>query len=186
MQLQPEENTTELEVEVDNTQNNEVVDTNEPEVEPNAQDNQPEVEPETVPNAESNEPEVEPENEPTTEPEAEAMYTEEGILARFENICNTVDELVEMAKEGLEHRNVVISEALDSGVHSMGNSFDKDIFTKTFSNMKTKDIEKMGKAWEEQANAQFVKNKVSKQDFSNEKETTSMKVDMKQFKTGIY
>lgn len=171
MQLQPEENTTELEVEVDNTQNNEVVDTNEPEVEPNAQDNQPE---------------VEPENEPTTEPEAEAMYTEEGILARFENICNTVDELVEMAKEGLEHRNVVISEALDSGVHSMGNSFDKDIFTKTFSNMKTKDIEKMGKAWEEQANAQFVKNKVSKQDFSNEKETTSMKVDMKQFKTGIY
>ena len=114
------------------------------------------------------------------------MSVDEAILERFGNICNNVDELVEMAKEGFEHRNEVISKALDSGVHSMGNSFNKDIFTKTFSNMSTKDIELMGKTWEEQAKAQFEKPKVSKQDFSNKEKEELKRVPMSQFKTGIY
>jgi hypothetical protein len=119
--------------------------------------------------------------------ETTEMSVEKAILEKFGNICGSVDELVEMAKEGLEHRNDVISEALDSGVHSMGNSFNKDIFAKTFSNMKTKDIEEMGKAWETQAKAQFEKPKVSKQEFSNENEEEAVKrVSMTQFKTGLY
>ena len=129
--------------------------------------------------------------ETTTEESSESaetteMSVDEAILERFGNICNNVDELVEMAKEGFEHRNEVISKALDSGVHSMGNSFNKDIFTKTFSNMSTKDIELMGKTWEEQAKAQFEKPKVSKQDFSNKEKEELKRVPMSQFKTGIY
>ena len=51
--------------------------------------------------------------------------------------------------------------------------------------MSTKDIEKMGKAWEEQASAKFEKEKVSKQDFSN-KEESGMRIELKQFKTTNY
>ena len=88
-------------------------------------------------------------------------------------------------KEGLENRKSVIANALESGVHSMGNAFSKEIFEKTFSNMSTKDIEEMGKAWEEQASAKFEKEKVSKQDFSN-KEESGMRIELKQFKTTNY
>ena len=102
-------------------------------------------------------------------------------------MCETVDELIEMAKEGLENRNLVIAEALESGVHSMGNAFNKDIFTKTFSNMKTKDIKEMGNTWEEQAKSKFCKEKVSKQDLSNKEENTEFKrIGLTQFKTGNY
>lgn len=169
---EPQANTTELE--------NEVVDTEESTetVEETTQETTQETEAvETV--------------ETTTEESSESaetteMSVDEAILERFGNICNNVDELVEMAKEGFEHRNEVISKALDSGVHSMGNSFNKDIFTKTFSNMSTKDIELMGKTWEEQAKAQFEKPKVSKQDFSNKEKEELKRVPMSQFKTGIY
>lgn len=125
-------------------------------------------------------------SEPTNvETTGEVLFTEKELLEKFENICSSIDELVVMAKEGLEHRNEIISEALDSGVHSMGNSFNKEIFTKTFSNMNTKDIEEMGKAWEEQANAKFVKEKISKQDFSEKKEEFN-RIGLEQFKTSNY
>ena len=127
------------------------------------------------------------ETEETSET-TEELSVEKAILEKFDNICDTVEELVQMAKEGLENRNLVITQALESGVHSMGNAFDKNIFTKTFSNMKTKDIEQMGKVWEEQAESQFSKTKISKQDLSKEKnETEELKrLPMSQFKTGIY
>lgn len=119
--------------------------------------------------------------------ENEEMSVEKAILEKFDNICDTVDELVQMAKEGLENRNSVIAKALDSGVHSMGNAFDKNIFTKTFSNMKTKDIEQMGKVWEEQADNKFSKTKVSKQEFANQEQNDEFKrVGLKQFKTSNY
>lgn len=118
--------------------------------------------------------------------ESTEMSVDKAILEKFDNMCDSVEELVEMAKEGLDHRNEVIAEALESGVHSMGNSFNKDIFAKTFSNMKTKDIEEMGKAWEEEANSKFVKEKVSKQDFSKENEESFKRVNMTQFKTSNY
>ena len=119
--------------------------------------------------------------------ENEEMSVEKAILEKFDNICDTVDELVQMAKEGLENRNSVIAKALDSGVHSMGNAFDKNIFTKTFSNMKTKDIEQMGKVWEEQADNKFSKTKVSKQEFANQEQNDEFKrVGLEQFKTSNY
>ena len=134
------------------------------------------------------------ENETTVETEehdgeanGETLYTAKDILEKFGNICNSVDELVELAKEGLENRKEVISKALDSGVHSMGNAFDKNIFTKTFSNMKTKDIKQMGKVWEEQAQAQFGNEKVSKADFKQTEDNEEMtRIGLKQFKTGNY
>ena len=125
------------------------------------------------------------ENTETQEVEAEEVDSEAEILARFGNICESVEELVQLAKEGLEHRNEVISDVLNSGVRSMGNSFNKDVFAKTFSNMKTKDIEQMGKVWEEQVNNNFSKEKVSKQEFSNSQESP-IKIDKKQFKTSNY
>ena len=125
------------------------------------------------------------ENTETQEVEAEEVDSEAEILARFGNICESVEELVQLAKEGLEHRNEVISDVLNSGVRSMGNSFNKDVFAKTFSNMKTKDIEQMGKVWEEQVNNNFSKEKVSKQEFSNNQESP-IKIDKKQVKTSNY
>lgn len=148
----------------------------------------PEVAPEETPEAE-----VEPEQTPEPEPEAteteaeETLSVEKAILEKFGNICETVEELVQMAKEGLENRNAVISQALESGVHSMGNAFDKEIFAKTFSNMQTKDIEQMGKTWEEQAQGKFSKEKVSKQEVSDKTENNELRrIGLTQFKTGIY
>lgn len=133
---------------------------------------------------------VETETDTEANPETsvnEEMSVEKAILEKFDNICDTVDELVQMAKEGLENRNSVIAKALDSGVHSMGNAFDKNIFTKTFSNMKTKDIEQMGKVWEEQADNKFSKTKISKQEFANQEKNDEFKrVGLEQFKTSNY
>ena len=120
------------------------------------------------------------------EPTSESLFTEKDVLEKFGNIAENFDNLVQLAKEGLEHRKAVIETALSSGVHSMGNSFNKEIFEKTFSNMSTKDIEAMGKAWEDQATDKFVKNKVSKQDFSNDEKNEMKRIDMKQFKTSNY
>lgn len=129
--------------------------------------------------------------EEATEAEAtsEALYTEKDILEKFDNISDNIENLITLAKEGLNHRNNVISKALESGVHSMGNAFKKEVFEKTFSNLDTEAIEEMGETWEEEANSKFKKDKVSKQDFSkskNENQDSSIRLDMKQFKTGIY
>lgn len=115
----------------------------------------------------------------------ENLYTEKDLLEKFGNISDSLDNLVQLAKEGLENRNETIKEALNSGVHAMGNAFNKDVFAKTFSNMQTKDIKEMAETWEKQAKAQFSTTKVSKQTFS-ENEENVLKVDMKQFKTGNY
>lgn len=176
--------------EVNELENQEVVNNEEtPTPTPEAEaEETPEVTPEATPEVEA-EPEVEQTPEPeATETEAEqAMSVEKAILEKFGNICGTVEELVQMAKEGLENRNLVISQALESGVHSMGNAFDKEIFAKTFSNMKTKDIEQMGKTWEEQAQGKFSTEKVSKQEDSDKTEINELKrIGLNQFKTGIY
>jgi len=134
------------------------------------------------------------EDDETEESEAEttdeSLYTAKDILEKFGNICDSVEELVELAKEGFENRKEVIEEALNSGVHSMGNAFNKDIFTKTFSNMKTKDIKEMGKVWEEQAKAKFGNEKVSKADIKQTKDNEDIeemkRIGLKQFKTGNY
>lgn len=172
--------------EVNELENQEVV--NNEETPTPAPEAEAEATPEVTPEAEA-EPEVEQTPEPeATEPEAEeALSVEKAILEKFGNICETVEELVQMAKEGLENRNSVIAQALESGVHSMGNAFDKEVFAKTFSNMQTKDIEQMGKTWEEQAQGQFSKEKVSKQEVAEEPKSNELKrIGLTQFKTGIY
>ena len=172
-----EENENVNELENQEIEANEVTPTPESEV-------TPEVAPETQA-ADDTTPEAVPEETPT--PAEETLSVEEEILAKFDNICDTVEELVQMAKEGLENRNAVIAQALESGVHSMGNAFDKNIFAKTFSNMQTKDIAEMGKAWEEQAQSKFSKEKVSKQEVSSKEEKEEFKrIGLQQFKTGIY
>lgn len=135
----------------------------------------------------STEPNTESNTEPSTEPVGDNLSVEKAILEKFDNMCETVEELIQMAKEGLENRNLVINEALESGVHSMGNAFNKEIFIKTFSNMQTKDIKEMGKTWEEQAQSKFNKPKVSKQDYSNNSDETELKrIGLTQFKTANY
>lgn len=168
--------TVEETVETPSEENVEETDANNEEVE--------ETETETAETEEETETEVEG-NE--AEGTGESLYTSKDILEKFGNICNSVDELVELAKEGLENRKEVIAKALDSGVHSMGNAFDKNIFTKTFSNMKTKDIKQMGKVWEEQAQAQFGNEKVSKVNIEKTEDTEEMsRIGLEQFKTGNY
>lgn len=138
-------------------------------------------------NVENNAENAETTGEITVEATGEALYTEKDILEKFDNISDNMESLITLAKEGLNHRNNVISKALESGVHSMGNAFKKDVFEKTFSNLDTDAIEEMGKTWEAEANAKFNKSKVSKQDFSKkEKQNSSIRLDMKQFKTGNY
>lgn len=167
---------TELENEVVETVDNTVIETNnEPVNELENSNNEVENNAEVV-DTEANNEEVDTE---------ETLSIEQQILNKFGNISDSVDELVELAKEGLEIRNEIISEALESGVHSMGNSFNKDIFIKTFSNMKTKDIKEMGNVWEKQAKDMFCKEKISKQDFSQETNNV-FKVPLEQFKTSNY
>lgn len=149
------------------------------------------VEENTLNNEETETTETETTTDDTEEHEGEAtgetLYTSKDILEKFDNICDSVEELVELAKEGFENRQEVISEALDSGVHAMGNAFNKDIFTKTFSNMKTNDIKEMGKVWEEQAKAQFGNEKVSKVNVEQTEDTEEMsRIGLGQFKTGNY
>lgn len=170
---------------LENNTNEEVVETptNNEDTQTNQSNN---TETEVVTETETN---TEAETEPTVEEQTnnieETMFTEKQILEKFNNISDSIEGLVELAKEGLENRNSVIEEALESGVHYLGNAFNKDVFTKTFSSMKTKDIIDMGKTWEEQAHDKFSNNKVSKQDFSNKKEDV-IKVPLGQFKTSNY
>lgn len=120
------------------------------------------------------------------EPKTENLYTEADILNKFDNICNSIDELVKMAKEGFANRNAVIEKALTSGVHSMGNAFNKEVFTKTFANMETDDIQEMGKTWEAQAEKEFSKVKVSKQELSKKENNEIKRMDLGLFKTDNY
>ena len=66
----------------------------------------------------------------------------------------------------------------------MGNSFNKEIFTKTFSNMSTKDIKEMGEAWEKDVSEKFSNKKISK--FEAEEVERNEIVDYSNFKTGNY
>ena len=126
--------------------------------------------------------------ETTNNSEEETLSVDKAILERFDNIGSTVEEIIELAKEGFANRQSVIKQAVESGVHFMGNAFNKDVFAKTFSNMKTADIEEMGKAWEEQAKSLYVKPKVSKQNSNktNTKEQEFKRIGLSQFKTDNY
>lgn len=139
----------------------------------------------TAENAENVSEDVHTEPETQSTETTEAMYSEASILEKFGNIADSFEGLIQLAKEGLENRNEVINEALESGVHSMGNSFNKEVFSKTFSNMSTKDIKEMGKAWEEQAKSEFSTKKISKTEVKNAT-SKEEKINYSKFKTGNY
>lgn len=139
----------------------------------------------TAENAENVSEDVHTEPETQSTETTEAMYSEASILEKFGNIADSFEGLIQLAKEGLENRNEVINEALESGVHSMGNSFNKEVFSKTFSNMSTKDIKEMGKAWEEQAKSKFSTKKISKIEVKNAT-SKEEKINYSKFKTGNY
>lgn len=140
---------------------------------------------ENAENAENESEDVHTEPETQSTETTEAMYSEASILEKFGNIADSFEGLIQLAKEGLENRNEVINEALESGVHSMGNSFNKEVFSKTFSNMSTKDIKEMGKAWEEQAKSEFSTKKISKTEVKNAT-SKEEKINYSKFKTGNY
>ena len=140
---------------------------------------------ENAENAENVSEDVHTEPETQSTETTEAMYSEASILEKFGNIADSFEGLIQLAKEGLENRNEVINEALESGVHSMGNSFNKEVFSKTFSNMSTKDIKEMGKAWEEQAKSEFSTKKISKTEVKNAT-SKEEKINYSKFKTGNY
>lgn len=172
------ENTEEVVEEVTENAEGETVETQE-----QAQETENNEEAEEVEETEESEEEAE---EKPEEVEEEKLYVSKELIKEF-GADASMDQILQLAKEGLEMRNEVISSALESGVHSMGNAFNKDIFTKTFSNMKTKDIKEMANAWEQQAKDLFSKEKVSKQDFSNDAANAEsvVKINFNQFKTGI-
>lgn len=117
------------------------------------------------------------------EPEEENLYTEADIISKFGNIADSFDGLILLAKEGLEIRNDIIEEALKSGVRSMGNAFNKEVFKKTFSSMSIKDIKEMAETWEKQAKIKFSDKKISKFNVENEEEAID---DYSKFKTANY
>ena len=114
----------------------------------------------------------------------ENLYTETDIISKFGNIADSLEGLVQLAKEGLEIRNEVIQSALESGVHSMGNAFNKEVFTKTFSSMSVKDIKEMAEVWEKQADIKFSSTKISKYNIKTNDEEES--IDYSNFKTSNY
>lgn len=149
--------------------------------------NNPEANPEEVINDETNAQSTEVEETSAEEANQEIMYSEKEVLEKFDNISDNLDSLIQLAKEGLENRNEVIKQALESGVHSLGNAFNKDVFIKTFSSMQTKEIKEMGEVWEASASAQFSKEKVSRTDkFENQSQVDDSLVDYNQFKTTNY
>lgn len=115
----------------------------------------------------------------------EQMYSEKDILEKFDNICDNIEDLVKMAKEGFSNRKDVIENALNSGVHLLGNSFNKEIYVKTFSGMETKDIKELGETWEKDAKNQFSTTRVSKDKVDNEN-NDDIKINYNQFKTSNY
>lgn len=80
----------------------------------------------------------------------------------FGDLSVTKDMILTLAKEGKEYRNKVIEEALNSGVRSMGNSFNKESFRKSFEQMSTQDILNTKESFEEDVKQKFGNSRVSK------------------------
>lgn len=116
----------------------------------------------------------------------ETVYSVKQLLDTFGNIGNSLEELVTLAKEGKMAKDTAIAEALNSGVRAMGNGFNKEIFSKTFSNMNVKDINEMKEAWEKQVQTQFSSEKISQQKFDDTLQDEIEKEYLKQCKTDNY
>ena len=67
----------------------------------------------------------------------------------------SADEVLKLAKEGIDYHKKISDEALAMGVRAMGNDFPKDTWEKTFSTMSTKDILNITATWETQAEAKI-------------------------------
>lgn len=94
--------------------------------------------------------------------------------------------LLRLVKDGKMYRENVISEALKSGVRSLGNAFNKDSFEKTFNLMATEDIKAMGTAWEKDVSDKFSSVRVSQDKAPEHSEKNSSEVDYSYLKTSTY
>lgn len=94
--------------------------------------------------------------------------------------------LLRLVKDGKMYRENVISQALKSGIRSLGNSFNKESFEKTFNLMETEDIKAMGDAWEADVSEKFSTSRVSKDRVPNESNNNSSDVDYSYLKTSTY
>lgn len=96
------------------------------------------------------------------------------------------EELLRFAKDGKLYRDNVINEALKSGVKSLGNSFNKDSFEKTFKLMETQDIKLMGDSWEKDVSEKFSTQRISEDRNPNVSKQNSSEVDYSYLKTSTY
>lgn len=93
----------------------------------------------------------------------------------------TVDDIFNLAKEGMDYHKKVSDEALAMGVRAMGNDFPKETWERTFSTMSTKDILNITKTWETQAKADIPAGRLTDPEAGQEK-TLSLPDDA--FKVG--
>lgn len=136
--------------------------------------------------------ETEEPTEETTE-ETQTVETQSAISFQASELSEIFGEkeankevLLRLAKDGKMYRDNVINEALKSGVRTLGNSFNKETFGKTFELMSTEDIKAMGEAWEKEVSEKFSFTRVSKDTMSKDSSNNSSEVDYSFLKTSTY
>ena len=115
--------------------------------------------------------------------------TKEELKNNFGEFEVTKDMILTLAKEGKEYREKVIEETLKSGVRSMGNSFNKESFRKSFEVMSTSDILNAKESFEQDVKEKFGTSRVSKpQEVNNDIDNFEFKksLDVKNLKTSNY
>lgn len=90
-------------------------------------------------------PEVEPKEGKTN-----SYITQDQVKEKLGNELSA-DEVLNLAKEGIEYRKQLTDDALAMGVRAMGNDFAKETWENTFSAMGTLAIKDIMKTWETQA-----------------------------------
>lgn len=63
----------------------------------------------------------------------------------------SIDEVLTLAKEGIDYHKQVVDEAIAMGVRAMGNNFPAETWANTFAKMSTQSIKDINATWETQA-----------------------------------
>ena len=127
------------------------------------------------------------EDAPTAETQSSVSFEQSELSEIFGEAEVDKEMLLRLVKDGKMYRDNVISEALNSGVRSLGNAFNKDSFEKTFKLMATEDIKAMGESWEKDVSEKFSSQRVSKDKVPNKNSVeNSSEVDYSYLKTSTY
>lgn len=127
-----------------------------------------------------------PETNPSVETQSAISFEASELSEIFGEAEADKEMLLRLAKDGKMYRDNVINEALKSGVRTLGNSFNKETFAKTFELMSTEDIKAMGEAWEKEVSEKFSFARVSKDTMSKDSSNNSSEVDYSFLKTSTY